>query len=344
MRKSNPSTVPDSTSQTQTPEQTIQVGANPFAVVGYTDSMVFVSLASGVAPLVLGDSGWSVGTSISMPGTPFGLDISSDATLIAVACQSGNNGLVVFIDPSTQANVGQVEIDVQSGTAGTIEVAFSLDGQYVFATNERNASMSVIQVNGGTSPSLLGAVPVASTPVGIAVDSSYVYVTSEVGRLQVIDISSAVTSPGPSSVVSTVSAGTQPVRVVLGATGGTEYAWVSARSDNNVLTFNKAALIGNPSGALIATTAVGTAPVGLLLFGGGNYIAVANSDRFGTANGTMSVLNAGSVVSQSGSPTIATIPVGQFPRQFGTTPDHSTFFLTNFGSGEVMVFSACQFE
>jgi hypothetical protein len=345
MSNSRSVTVAKSTSQTQTPEQTIAVGPNPFGAVGFTDNTVFISIAEGVVPLFLGDSGWSAETTIPMPATALGLDIDPNGMLLAVACQAETNGLVVFVDPCTRAIVGQVEIDGNGRFVGTIEVAFSLDGQYVFATNERIASMSVIRVNAGTTPSLIGAVPVASTPVGIAVDSNYVYVTSQAGQLQVIDISAAVTNPGASSVVSAVSAGADPVRVVLGATGGTDYAWVSVRSANNVLTFNKAALISSdPGSALVATTAVGTVPVGLLLFGGGNYLAVANSNRFGTGDGTMTVLDTNRVISPPGDPTIATIQTGVFPRQFGITPDQSTFFLTNYGSGEVMVFNVDQFQ
>jgi DNA-binding beta-propeller fold protein YncE len=334
----------------QTPQQILSVGQNPFAIVGYTETMVFVSTAAGITPIIAGDTGWSVQQAIPMPMNswlPWGLAMNPEATLVAIACQSGNNGLVVFFDPSSKQMLGNVVIEgTARQNAGTLELAFTLDGNYVFATNEYINTVSVIQVNGGTSPALAATVAVGLTPTGIAMDANYAYVICQdaAAQLQVIDIATAITNPSV-SIVATVSAGTDPVRIVLGSTGGEDYAWVSDRGGNAVLTFNTADLISSPGSGPLATTPVGIAPVGLLLFGGGDYIAVSNSNRFSNplSDGTMTVLDTTTVLSQSGSSVVATVNAHLFPREFGAVPDGSTFFLTNFSSGEVMVFDADQF-
>lgn len=45
---------------------------------------------------------------------------------------------------------------------------FSLDGRHVFASNEWENTVSAIEVNGGTAPVVVGAIPVDQMPVGVA--------------------------------------------------------------------------------------------------------------------------------------------------------------------------------
>ncbi len=143
--------------------------------------------------------------------------------------------------------------------------------------------------------SVIGAIPVDCAPVGLALssDSRHLYVTNElafptepfydpsacnipdgsgcpiqahqgpVGTLDIIDVGSARPDP-MNSVVANIRAGCSPTRVIL--TNKDKVTWVSARDDNNLLAFNTADLLANPSAALMSTTPVGIAPDGALPF------------------------------------------------------------------------------
>src|SRR5271169_4710122 len=81
------------------------------------------------------------------------------------------------------------------------------------------------------------------------------------GTLTLIDLQRAETDPAH-SVVATVDAGCQPVRVVAAANG--TQVWVTARASDDVLCFAAALLVTDPSHALVAVVRVGEAPVGLI--------------------------------------------------------------------------------
>jgi DNA-binding beta-propeller fold protein YncE len=189
-------------------------------------------------------------------------------------------------------------------------------------------------VSGGFSrAAYVGSIPLGQAAVGMAVspDGRWLYATSEVtGAAQHpvgIKAPAAVSSPSPSpsrpartgilpgepprtltlinlrhaetdpahSIVATVDAGCQPVRVITAANG--TQVWVTARASDDVLCFAAARLVTDPSRALVAVVRVGEAPVGLTAVRDGTLIVVADSNRFsapGAANGTVLVSNFGS--------------------------------------------------
>ena len=103
------------------------------------------------------------------------------------------------------------------------------------------------------------------------------------------------------SVLASVYAGCSPVRVVLSE--DSSIAWVTARAADTVLAFSARAILegaapgwkgktGHQFPALLSTTPVGTAPVGIQLFDHDSFIAVANSNRFTPGGtGTVSILD-----------------------------------------------------
>jgi len=203
----------------------------------------------------------------------------------------------------------------------------------------------------------VGSIPLEFAPVGITVSPGgrWLYATSEVasraatpgkpvagpgtpggplsgGTLTVIDLRRAETDPAR-SVVATVDAGCQPVRVVTAADG--TQVWVTARASDDVLCFAAARLVSDPSRALVAVVRVGEAPVGLAAIDGGSLVVVADSNRFGAAGATsdLDVVNVAAAL--TGRPAVAGhVRAGLFPRDMTLAPG-GTLLVSNFDSGQV---------
>ena len=186
---------------------------------------------------------------------------------------------------------------------------------------------------------LLGSVPLGVAPVGVAVspDGRYLYATSEErngsqteGTLTTIDLAEAERSPSH-AIVSTVSAGCSPVRVV--ATGQSVY--VTARESDEVLEFSASKLVTDPDGALEDRARVGEAPVGLALADKDTTIVVGDSDRFDVPGTTANL--AVVKIADDGTLTLAGYLEpprwsGLFPRDMTSTPDGSTVLISDFDS------------
>jgi DNA-binding beta-propeller fold protein YncE len=152
------------------------------------------------------------------------------------------------------------------------------------------------------------------------------------GTLTLIDLRRAETDPAH-SVVATVDAGCQPVRVITAANG--TQVWVTARASDDVLCFAAARLISDPSHALVAVVRVGEAPVGLTAVRDGTLIVVADSNRFSAqgAHADLSVISVADAL--HGRPAlVGDIPAGLFPRDMTSAPN-GTVLVSNFNSSQV---------
>jgi DNA-binding beta-propeller fold protein YncE len=229
----------------------------------------------------------------------------------------------------------------------------------------------------GSTSSIVGAIPVEQLPVGLAFSGSgrYLYITNEEanptdpgynpaacnipnstggtspgpeGTLTVVDVQKAEIDPAQ-SVLATVYAGCSPVRVVLSQ--DSEIAWVTARAADAVLAFSTRGLLegsspvwkgksGHQLPALLSTTPVGTAPVGIQVFDHDRYIAVANSNRFTAGGtGTVSILDYAKALNGAGdAATVGTFTAGEFPRQWALSPDGEYLYLTEFNSNVLAIF------
>ena len=176
--------------------------------------------------------------------------------------------------------------------------------------------------------------------MALSPDGRYLYVVSEgslgratlsAGSLAAVDVVRAE-QVSADAVVSHVPAGCGAGRVVLSSNG--TVAWVAARASNQVLAFDTAKLLSDPQHALIATVAVGSEPVGLLLVNGGTTLLVANSNRFAAVQTPQTVYVVDTQAAFAGRPALkGSIAVGIFPRELSLVGQ--TVILTNYNSGTI---------
>jgi DNA-binding beta-propeller fold protein YncE len=233
---------------------------------------------------------------------------------------------------------------------GAIETASSLDGRFAFVSVEYGDAVAVYDLraalaDGFSRSSYIGAVPLGQAVVGMAVshDGRWLYVTSELqagsrslskpGTLSVISIPTAETHPAH-SVMRTVAAGCQPVRVAVSSDGRT--VWVTARASDALLAFSASRLLSSPKRALLAAVRVGEAPVGLALVGGGRDVVVADSNRFGAPGAHFSLTVVDSARALAHEPSVVgSLPAGAFPREMAATPNGRLLLVGNFGSSQL---------
>lgn len=351
---------------TAAPLTQISLPGSPFGTVASPDHrFVFTSLSgatNGIAVIRTEGNTSTLVRVVPTAGGAWGLALSHDGRLLVAAVQP--QGLA-FIDThaaetgATNAVLGYVPL---GDDAGAIEAHFSKDEKFVFSSEENVEAVAVVDVHqafatGFDASSVVGEVPVEQLPVGLAIspDGRYLYVTSEEanagepgydptvcnipsgnstvpgpeGTITVIDVHRATVDPA-TSIVSRAYAGCVPVRIVLSPGG--EIAWVSQRAANSLGAFSTGRLLSDPAHALISATPVGIAPVGVQLFAGGLLIAVANSNRFATATGTVSIVDATRALFGRSNAVVDTIDVGHFPREWSISPSGNELYLTEFNS------------
>jgi DNA-binding beta-propeller fold protein YncE len=309
--------------------------------------------------------------SIPVPGMPLGVTITPDGKYLLAADNAGVAVLSVARAESGAAGavLGTLSAPGSSGATagggpagGAIEVAASPDGRFAFVTLEDSQRAAVFNLGAALSRGFgpadyVGSIPLGLAPVGITVSPGgrWLYATSEIatrgtgaarpvagpagpggalsaGTLTVIDLRRAETDPA-ASVVATVDAGCQPVRVTTAADG--TQVWVTARASDDLLCFAAARLISDPKRALVAAVRVGEAPVGLAAVRESSLVLVADSNRFGAGGATsdLDVVNVAAAL--AGRPAVVGhIRAGLFPRDMTLAPD-GTLLVSNFDSGQV---------
>ena len=240
----------------------------------------------------------------------------------------------------------------EGSRSGAFDVATSLDDRFLFTTDERAARVTVANLaaararpfNGDV---IVGHVPQGGDPTGIALspDGRWLYVTDEIapagvaftgrcieesgsgvrypeGALVVIDVDRA-THGSASAIAATAPAGCNPVRVALSPNG--KVAWVAARGDNALLSFDTSRGI-----VLISKTAVGAAPVGVAVRPDGSQVWVANSNRFAKASAASL-----SKIDPTRKTVVNTLASGPFPRDVRFLADGKTLVVAVFGGRTV---------
>lgn len=332
------------------------VPGNPFGVVVTSDGRwSFVSLVNSIAVLRSGgQAAPSLIRTISLPGQgALGEALTRDGRYLLVA--DGSGAAVINVaraeNGSPHAVLGSL---ASTGGGGAIEVALSAGDQYAFVSLEYSREIAVYSLQralaSGFGPSdFIGDIPVGQAPVGLAVspDGQWLYATSELaatarpsgggldsqGTLQVISIRQAEADPGR-SVVTTVNAGCQPVRVITSADGSA--VWVTARASDTLLAFSAARLRADPARSLIAKVRVGEAPVGLALVRDGTRIVVADSNRFNApgAASSLAVVNVAAALAGRQA-LLGYLRAGGFPRQMAAEPGGRILLVTNFNSSQL---------
>ncbi len=337
----------------------LKLPGNPFGVAATPDGRwAFVATGGAVEVLrAAGPLSLKLVRAIPVPaGTPgpaaglaLGEAITPDGRYLLAA--AGDGAVVISVARAERGASGAVLGTLHApGGAGAIEVAVSRDGRYAFVSEEDTQRAAVFNLaealaSGFGARDYVGAIPLGLAPVGLAVspDGRWLYATSEVrapaapagdspGTLTVISLRRAETTPA-ASVVATVNAGCQPVRVTTSADGSE--VWVTARASDDLLCFSAARLRSAPARALIAAVRVGEAPVGLAAVQGGRLIIVADSNRFGVS-GASSDLDVVSVAAAlRGRPAvIGHIRAGLFPRDMTLAPD-GALLVSDYASGQL---------
>jgi DNA-binding beta-propeller fold protein YncE len=323
------------------PEDVAATAANPAAQIA-----IFARKAGRI----------SLSRVVRVGGNPSGMALTHDGQVLVVA--DGNR--VGFFDTARLVSgklnpvLGYWNDDVQF--PGRVYVTVTSDDAYLFVSDEFADTITVINLARAKASrfavtATVGRIPVGDSPIAITLsrDEKYLFVTSESmplssgwppecqpdmkpqGAVFVVDVATAKSDPAH-SVVATVRAGCEPVRLVLSPPG--DVAYVSARGDDSLLAFNTTKLVQDPTRALIGKVPTGTSPIGIAVIDNGNKVVVANSNRFGgsqSAHQSLSVIDANRI--GAGSATIlGSIPAGAFPREMSLSSDLHTLFVVNVNS------------
>jgi DNA-binding beta-propeller fold protein YncE len=321
----------------------------PVPVRGQSAGRVLVySLARGHPSLM---------RTIAVPGPALGCSITRDGRLLLIA---GGQGAVVLSIARAEHGLADPVLGTLAPpatahlrAAGAIETVSSANGRYVFVSLEygdRGGAVAVYDLGDERAPRLDAASYVGSITLGQAVVGSalspggrYLYVTSELARgamdlradgtLSVIDVRRAERG-AEHSVLASVAAGHQPVRVAVAPSGST--VWVTARADDRLLAFAASRLVSDPAGALEAEVEVGAAPVGVGMFDDGDRLIVADSNRFdrGGARAALTIVDARAALAHKRA-TIGAPAAGRFPREIAIDRRDQIGLVTNFDSEQL---------
>ena len=348
------------------------VPGDPFGVAVTADGRwSFVSLlpnGGGGAIGVFADTGSAAPRlvrQIPVTGQPLGVALTPGGRYLLAA--NGSGATVVGVQAAEQSRGNAVLGTLSSGGGGpagsAIEVATSGDGRFAFVSLETSDKIAVFNLRQALAShfrtsGFVGYIPTGVAPVGMAVspNGDWLYSTSELrsfsemrhaehqgsqslrleggqGTLAVISMHKAETDPAH-AVVSTVTAGCSPVRVITSASGGT--VWVTARGSDMLLGFSASRLRGDPTHALIARAAVGEAPVGLALVDRGQRVVVADSNRFSQpgAKSSLAVVSVAAALAHRPALT-GYLTAGGFPRQMALEPDGHVLLVTDFASKQL---------
>ena len=197
---------------------------------------------------------------IPVSGQALGVALTPGGRYLLAA--NGSGATVIDVQAAEQGSGNAVLGTLSSGGGGqadgAIEVATSGDGRFAFVSLETSDKIAVFNLQQALAShfrtsGFVGDVPAGVAPVGLAVspNGDWLYSTSELrsmsevrraehhgslslrleggqGTLAVISVQKAETDPAH-AIVSTVTAGCSPVRVITSANGGT--VWVTARGE-----------------------------------------------------------------------------------------------------------------
>lgn len=352
----------------------VTLPGSPFTALPSADGCwLFVSLAQntgtqrpGIAVLDRADGAVTLKRTVGLPGSPAGMVLTHDGTLLIVA--SGTH--VVFLD------IGRLTTGLGDPVLGywkeghdqplSVYVAVTADDSYLFVSNEAVGTISVIDLAQTrrahfAQVRFIRSIAVGESPVGLAFSSGERFLFATVqsvnatgwskdckpegapaavadrpeGAIVVIDMKLAI-SGSTNSVLRRVRAGCSPVRVVNSRQSGRVY--VTARGSNELLTFNERDLTGSGADPQATQVAVGTSPVGVAVIENERKVVVASSDRFNTVAAAPSLYVIDSTrIAVNSAPVVGMIPSRGFPREIRATADGHTLLVTNFSAGTLQI-------
>jgi 6-phosphogluconolactonase (cycloisomerase 2 family) len=344
----------------------VPLSGKPFAAVADNSGCtIYVSLRSGRGGAIAvyrrdGDGVTKVAES-SVADPAFGLTLTHDGALLIVA---EGNGITFFDTAALLADSGSARLGhIDDGGKGAIEVAVTADDRLLFVSDEHSGSIGVIDLGkaratGFANESIIGRIPVAVAPVGLALSPrGILFATVQIvpwpnrarscqpegdrggmhyeGAVVAIDVERARADPAK-AVIGFAPAGCNPVRVALSP--ASDRAYVTMRGSNALAVFDTAKLASGAQDSEVATVAVGTAPVGIVVAADGAKVIVTDSDRFGAGKNerqTLSVIDTGKIGTDAA--VLGVVDVGAFPRELSLTPDGRTLLVANANSESLML-------
>jgi len=317
----------------------------------------------GVAVVDLAGGEPSLARVLPLDDSPYGMTLTHDGRLLIVA----SDDRVAFVD-ATRLVAGSADALLgyltDAPLAGRMYANVTRDDRWLFVSDESERSISVIDVmkaraSGFDASAVVGRIPVGRAPIALtfSTDDRLLYTTSQEapesfgwpavcrapgsdtarfqvpypqGAVLVIDVARATREP-VRSVIASVAAGCNPVRLVTSPDG--DVAYVTARTDNALLAYDTRRLLSDSGHALIGRVPVGSSPVGVAVLKGGAWVAVTNSNRFGVSSAppSITIIDAQKLTT-GGAAVLGTLPTGAFPRELSVTADQRTLLLTNFDS------------
>ena len=328
---------------------TAATGGQPFGVVITADGKFsFVTLGNSIAVLSDGSAlAPKVVHVFSAPGAQRGEALMHDGRFLIVAANSG--AIVINAAAAAQGSKNPVVGALTSSFGDeAAEVVISPDDKFAFVTLQGGAGMAVFNLqralSKGFGPAdIVGKVSLGQQPVGMALspDHRWLYVTAMTraktqnaaeGTISVVDLQRAEVKPA-SAVVSTATAGCNPVRVVISADGS--QVWVTSRESDKLLAFSADALRTDPTHALIAKVDVGAAPIALAMIRGGRRILVADTNLHSEHGATSNVAVISTSAALGGGHAVLGVFSTGLGREFALQPNGKAVLLTDNNAGRL---------
>ena len=305
---------------------------------------------------------------LPLEGSPYGMALTHDGQLLIVS----SDDRVAFLDVArliAGENNALLGYLTEAPLAGRVYANVTPEDRWLFLSDESSRSITVVDLakarrSGFDATAVIGQIPVGRAPIALTFSSDYrlLYSTSQVapatygwpavcrapgadtarqpveyakGAIIVIDVARATYDPA-NAVVGAVAAGCNPVRLITSPRG--DVAYVTARTDNTLLAFDTGKLLTDSANALIGSVPVGNNPVGVAALNGGMWLAVTNSNRFGSRSvpQRLTIIEARKI-RRGDAAILGTVSAGLFPRELRVTRDQRTLLLTNFGSKNLAV-------
>ncbi|CAK3851230.1 37s ribosomal rsm22 [Lecanosticta acicola] len=293
---------------------TVDVPARPFGVTYFSPTIAFVAFYNGnVSTVGVLDTQYLTPKLVHQIPLPArylkfggsGIALTKNHRYLLVTA-----GIDTFLVDSIKAATGHSDavVAVLNNTVPNSGQAVEVTalGDYAFVSQESSVgqasngagSIEVFKIPHRSNSSRdmpivepIGAISLGSAVVGSALskDNRYLYVTREGmanktalnGTLSVLDVETLKRNPSR-SLLATIPAGCEPVRVAVHPDGKT--VWVTVRGANSLIAFVTDKILSDPDHALLAVVEAGENPVGLAFAHNGKRILTADSSRFNVSH------------------------------------------------------------
>ena len=346
----------------------VALPGRPYAAVAAADGCrIFVSLQNspnpGAVSLVVFEGGkFVVKNSATLTIQPAGLRLTHDGKLlIAPGVDS-----VAFVDTGRLADGTDNAVlgTMNDGGRGPIQAEVSADDKFLFVSDERSNTITVIDLakaraTGFRGDSIIGKVPTGTQPVGLKLspDQRFLYSAVEIakdasggastcteagrggqassileGVLTVIDTEKA-TRGADNAVIAELPSGCRPVRVVVSKDGSRVY--IAARGSNEIVGFDAAMARSNAKAARLGSVKLSGPAIGLAL-------AFDDSTLIASHGQTLTLIDAAKI--HLGNAAIrGTAPASGPGRELFITSDNRTLLLTDNAASTLEIIDLTRF-